>query len=266
MILNDGTLVVSESTKTVEVLRQVLEHILKTYYSSNNAPDYDKIRMSEDYNALINSVRLLQIFNPSVSDDHDQKKAFWINLYNTLTVHAIIHFQIKLTVWERPNFFFAAEYNVGGYRFSLFDIAHGILRGNRKRWWYFPPPFRGHDPRIRFSIDTLDPRIHFALHSGSRSCPELAIYHPEDIDNELDDAVRRFVNSRHFIYDQQARVLSCSKIFKWFAKDFGNSKSERILYFAKYVENDSIKSAMQEEASSISVKYVPYDWHLNSSE
>ncbi len=266
MILNNGTLVVTESPNTVGDIRDVLSRILETYFIPNGTPEYDKIRLSQEYNTLIECVRFLQIFNPTEIESNNQKKAFWINLYNLLTIHSIVHFQIKLTVWERPNFFFSAEYNIGGYRFSLYDIVHGILRGNRRRWWFFPPPFRGFDPRIRFAINELDPRIHFALHSGSRSCPRLAVYPADRIDEDLDAAARRFINSNKFIYDKQTKILSCSKIFKWFAQDFGKTKIERLVYLAQFVDDDEIRKDIQEEASAVSVKYLPYDWHLNSSE
>ncbi len=267
MILNDGTLVVTESSNTVEEIREVLSHIIETYFIPNGNPEYDKIRLSQEYNALKECVRFLQIFNPGGIESNNEKKAFWINLYNLLTIHSIVHFQIKLTVWERPNFFFSAEYNIGGYRFSLYDIVHGILRGNRRRWWFFPKPFRGFDPRIRFSLQELDPRIHFALHSGSRSCPGLAVYSPHTIDEDLDAAARRFINNGdRFIYDHQTKVLSCSKIFKWFAQDFGKTKSERLAYIAQFVDDEAIRRDLQDNTSAISVRYLPYDWHLNSSD
>ncbi len=264
MILNDGTLVVSESPKTIEEIRNVLEQILDTYYIENGVPDYAKIRLSQEYNKLIETVRYLQIFDVSKIGNKRDQKAFWINLHNVLTLHGIVHFQISLTVWERPNFFISTEYNIGGYRFSLYDVIHGVLRGNRQRWRFFPPPFRGNDPRVRFSLQELDPRTHFALHSGSRSCPSLAVYNPGQIDKELDGAARRFLNSSQFVYDEQTRILTCSKIFKWFGRDFGKTKTDRLAYLSQFVDDTKIKNTLQEDASAISIKYLPYDWHLNS--
>lgn len=266
MILNDGTLVVTEQPETPRELRNILDRILKTYYVSNGTPEYDKLRLSQEYTDLRQSVRYLQIFIIEDLRGHAEKKAFWINLHNLLTIHGIVHFQINLTVWERPNFFIATEYNIGGYRFSLYDILHGILRRNRRRWRFFPPPFRGHDPRIRFICDELDPRIHFALHSGARSCPQPAVYHPDTIDEELDTAARRFIGSNQFVFDNQTGILSCSKIFKWFARDFGKTKAERLQYLSQFVDDDETREALQEDAAAITVKYLPYDWHLNKTE
>jgi hypothetical protein len=266
MILNDGALQVTESPKTIRDVRNILAKIRDTHYNAHGIPDYDKIRLSQEYNELIECVRLLQIFDPAHIESDDEKKAFWINVYNLLTVHAIIHFQIKLTVWERPHFFTSSEYNIGGYRFSLFDILHGVLRGNRRRWWFFPLPFRSHDPRIRFTVSLLDPRIHFALHAGSRSCPYIAAYAHDNLQEELDAAARRFINSDRFIYDFNSKVLTCSKIFKWFARDFGANKAERLSYLANFIDDKDIREELREHGSSVSVKFINYDWHLNSSE
>jgi len=266
MILNDGTLVVTQSPEIIGEIRSILERIRNMYFPSDGAPAYDKIRLAEEYNELNNVVRYLQIFNPEELHSNDQKKAFWLNLYNMLTLHGILRFQIKLTVWERPNFFISTEYNIGGYRFSLYDIAHGVLRGNRRRWRFFPPPFRGMDPRVRFSMKELDPRIHFALNAGSRSCPKFNVFSDEHLNDELDTAARQFINSDQFVYDPQTRILTCSKIFKWFARDFGTSKFDRFKYYARYIDDSETKRVLQEDAAAVTVQYLSYDWHLNSSE
>ena len=51
--------------------------------------------------------------------------------------------------------------------YSLDDIEHGVLRCNR------PHPggdvmFAKDDPRLEFTMTTLDPRIHFALVCGAK--------------------------------------------------------------------------------------------------
>jgi hypothetical protein len=266
MILNDGTLAVSEYSKTVDDIRAALERIIEVHYADNGSPDFEKLRISEEYRVLADGVRQLQLFDMQTLQTLNEARAFWINLYNTLTIHGIVHFQIKLTVWERPNFFIATEYNIGGYRFSLYDIAHGIIRGNRRRWRIVPPPFRGEDPRIRFALAEFDPRIHFALHAGSRSCPRVAVYRPDTLDADLEAAARRFLNGDQFIYDKQTRILSCSKIFKWYARDFGGTKAERLAYFARFIDDAETAEILREGSSGVTVKYLPYDWHLIASE
>lgn len=265
MILNDGTLVVNKSPDTDREVRNILNRIRENFFISKSAPEYAKIRLSEEYASLNEAVRFLQIFDIADLKNTDEQKAFWINLYNLLSVHGIVRFQINLTVWERPNFFSSTEYNIGGYRFSLYDILHGILRRNRRRWRFLPPPFRGNDPRVRFLLNELDPRIHFALHAGSRSCPALSVYHPDTIDEELDAAACRFLNSNQFIFDKQTGILSCSKIIKWYARDFGARRADRLAYLAQFVDDNETRDILSSEASKVSIQYLSYDWHLNSS-
>jgi hypothetical protein len=72
-------------------------------------------------------------------------------------------------------------YNIGGAVYSLDDIEHGVLRANRGH----PaaggrPQFGPEDPRRRgLVVQELDPRIHFALNCGARSCPPIRVYTEE---------------------------------------------------------------------------------------
>ena len=66
----------------------------------------------------------------------EDKLAFWINIYNALVLHSVINFKITKSVKEKgysgmTRFFSEAAYTIGGYRFSLEEIEHGILRANR---------------------------------------------------------------------------------------------------------------------------------------
>jgi hypothetical protein len=181
MILNSGTIVIANSERIPSELTEALNKVVKGYQKDSGAIDYERFLFSEDYSIFTEQVRLLQGFNPSVLKNIPVRKAFWINVYNALALHGIVHFHIKLTVWERPNFFLSTEYNIGGYRFSLDDIKHGILRGNKRRWKFFPPPFRGNDPRLAFILRDNDPRIHVALNYGARSNLPISIYDADNI-------------------------------------------------------------------------------------
>ena len=38
------------------------------------------------------------------------------------------------------------------------------------------PEFASSDPRHQVALSSLDPRIHFALNCGARSCPPICVY------------------------------------------------------------------------------------------
>jgi hypothetical protein len=263
MILNSGTIVVTNSERLPSELEAMLERVVTGYQKDTGAIDYERFRFSEDYVLFTEQVKLLQTFNPATIKTIPSKKSFWINVYNALALHGIIHFHIKLTVWERPNFFFAAEYNVGGYRFSLDDIKHGILRGNKKRWKFFPPPFRGNDPRKSFILRDNDARIHFALYYGARSNPPIRVYSAEKIHDQLDTATEVFVNGAQFHFDMSMRVVHCSKLLRNYRNDFGDSKAERLQFIAQYVHDEDVKKLLLEDPFSMKIRYMPFDWHLH---
>ncbi|MCJ7733752.1 MAG: DUF547 domain-containing protein [Anaerolineales bacterium] len=153
-----------------------------------------------------------------------EKRAFWINLYNALVIDAVIQENIRDSVTESwlgvLSFFQKATYWVNGSRFSLSDIEHGVLRGNRG-FPYFPGShFEDSDPRLLTVIEPIDPRIHFALNCASNSCPPINFYTQGDLDNQLDMAARNFINQDLHLKKDQMKI-SISKIFYWYKIDFG---------------------------------------------
>ena len=59
-----------------------------------------------------------------------EKLAFYINLYNVLSMHGVIARGVERSVMEIPSFFRTTAYRVGKYVLTLDDIESGILRRN----------------------------------------------------------------------------------------------------------------------------------------
>lgn len=57
-----------------------------------------------------------------------QLKAFFLNAYNGLAIHGLAVLGSPSTPAERAAFFDELTYVIGGHRYSLYDIKHGILR------------------------------------------------------------------------------------------------------------------------------------------
>ena len=96
--------------------------------------DYARLRASAAYAALRNELApQLRELDLATLATHEERLAFWINLYNVLIVDAVLTFGTRRSVTEGRlgllAFFRRAAYNVGGQRFSANDIEHGILRG-----------------------------------------------------------------------------------------------------------------------------------------
>ena len=89
----------------------------------------------------------------------------------------------------------ALEAMVAAARDKLADLLteHGILRGNKSTRFVPSKTFAANDPRRALVIADPDPRIHFALHCGAKSCPPVAAYDPQNIDDQLGSAARAFL-------------------------------------------------------------------------
>ena len=172
-----------------------------------------------------------------------EKKAFWINVYNAFTKYLIVDMQIKKSIQEKPWFFFWPKINVGGEYFSLDDIEHGILRSNRRAPYRLMRQFKWGEKRKRFICSELDYRVHFALNCGAKSCPPVSSYTSEDIDTQLDLAEYSFSNAE-FEINHEKQVISCSRVYKWYRKDFAGV----------YLDNPEYKQYQ--------VKLKPYDWSV----
>jgi hypothetical protein len=99
----------------------------------------------------------------------DERKAFFINVYNALTVHGLaVAEPLPSSVLELDRFWALTAYSIGGHLFSLDDIEHGVLRGNKPHPSAEQAPFAEDDPRRAFSLEACDARIHFALACGAK--------------------------------------------------------------------------------------------------
>ena len=102
--------------------------------------------------------------------------AFFINIYNALVIHAKVARGHPTNLWQRYKFFNYTSYTIGGYMYSLQDIENGVLRANRKGIGQFRRPFGSKDPRRKIALSRPEPRIHFALVCGAKSCPPIKTY------------------------------------------------------------------------------------------
>lgn len=267
-VLNSGTPMGESRASIAMELKQAINEIkIQAFASSNGKVDYSALSSSSAYEDYRQATRHLQGFNPTTLKSREEKLAFWINLYNALVIDAVIAFDIKQSVNELPGFFWKAAYCINGYRFSTFDIEYGVLRANAGHPGIPGPQFAKDDPRQQYSLDVLDPRIHFALVCASRSCPPIAIYTDESINHQLDLAAQSFINGGGIEIDRENKEVHLSKIFQWYAPDFGGptlglgNMRPVLEYIASYINSEEDQSWLRDGAYK--VKFTPYDWTLN---
>jgi hypothetical protein len=204
----------------------------------------------------------LQTFDLKRLSSLEEQAAFWINLYNTIVVHGIVELGVNASVREISNFFGHIAYKIADYTFSAEEMEHGILRANSRPPYRFFPLFSRGDPRRQFMQDKIDPRIHFALVCGSRSCAPIRFYDPGRIHNQLEVAAKNFINSSEVVILPEENKILLSQIFKWYKKDFGG-KRQMFEFLERYLNPDENSDFFSKNKDSIAVEYLFYDWNLN---
>jgi hypothetical protein len=130
-----------------------------------------------------------------------------------------------------------------------------------------------------------DPRIHFALNCGARSCPQIAIYSSTNLEKALNMATTSYCNSEIDIIPENTEIC-LSKLFLWYRNDFGRSETEvlRFVYFScciqayrflssrrwitKYIDEPKqslLKTLLDQQGTKngLHISYKIYDWILN---
>lgn len=153
-------------------------------------------------------VRMVAGYDLGKLKTRNEKLAFYINAYNVLVIdlltknHPVADINKLGTaaspIWKRP------IGTVAGKRMSLDGLENGIVR-----------PFG-------------DARIHFALNCGALSCPDLRreAYTGAKLRKQLAEQAWVFMHnkSKGVIVNDATKTVRLSKLFDWFAKDFGDAE------------------------------------------
>ncbi|MEF9425752.1 MAG: glycoside hydrolase family 15 protein [Candidatus Mariimomonas ferrooxydans] len=265
IVLNDGEPRIDIPPKEIAVHLKGSMNVLRGAFfdTKKGRVAYEHMQKSEAYTEYLELSYILKKMDPGKLKTREEKIAFWINLCNVIVIHGVVELGIRDSVKEVRNFFKRIQYQIGDMFYSPENIEHGILRNNRR-----PPNslfrvFSGTDRRLRFSIEQLDPRIHFALVCASSSCPPIDFYTVEKLDEELDISGKTFLNSGGIIIDRSEKHVSLSRIFKWYGSDFGKDPAERLRFIATFMYSEDDRRFLIENSEHIKIDYQDYDWRLN---
>lgn len=265
IVLNDGEPCQDIPTKDIAVKLKGAMNVLRGAFfdTQRGRVAYERMRNSKAYTEYLELSHSLRNMDLHELKTREEQIAFWINLYNVIVIHGVVELGIRDSVKEVRNFFRRIQYQIGDMFFSPDDIEHGILRGNRR-----PPSsilrlFRGEDRRLRFIIEPIDPRIHFALVCASASCPPIDFYTAENLDEGLNIAGKTFLNTGGAKLDRKRDRVSLSRIFNWYSGDFGKTQSDRLRFIASFLYEEDDRRFLLENAENIKVDYQDYDWRLN---
>lgn len=263
--LNDGEpLKDFSSKKIIKDLKSLMNILRGAFFDTPKGRiSYELMKRSNAYKEYVRLSYNLKLVDLGELKVRQEQIAFWINLYNVIVIHGVIELGIRDSVKEVRNFFKRIRYKVRDMFFSPDDIEHGILRGNRRKPHSILRHFKKGDKRLNFVIQPMDPRIHFALVCASSSCPPIDIYDAENLDEQLKIAGETFLNSGGIIIDKVKNKVFLSRIFKWYADDFGKDIRNILGFIAPYLYNEKDKNFLEQNTDSLEVIYQEYDWRLN---
>ena len=140
---------------------------------------FSRSKIFETYKEVARQLQRVDL--DSMVAQRNELLAFFINIYNALVIHGTIERGVPGSLWSRYTFFSTTAYNIGGYIFTLNDIENGILRGNRASMaTLYMRPFASSldkDARLKYTVSNpVEPRIHFALNCGAKSCPPIKTF------------------------------------------------------------------------------------------
>jgi hypothetical protein len=252
----------------VESLKRAINAVVGSHDPAGKI-NYEALRKSAAFENFTNQIAALRTFDPLSLEDVNARKAFWINVYNALMIHAVIAYGVQRSIREVPAVFDRAAYVIGGHRYSANDIEHGVLRANAGSPLVPGPQFDKADPRRAQIMPALDPRIHFALVCAAHSCPPVGVYQRDQLDQQLDLAARHFINSGQLVLERATMTVKLSRLFAWYAADFGGrwfglrDRSALVKFAVRYLADDELRTFIEAHLDRLHVRFMSYDWTLN---
>lgn len=226
--------------------QRFLQRHVKPQKNGLNLIDYENV---EDYERSRLHNYILQLAQTDIRQyNRKEQLAFWINLYNALTVSTVLRYYPVETIQDisisggrfvqgpwRANLL-----KIGTINLSLDDIEHRILR---PLW--------------------EDPRIHYALCKAARGAPNIQnqAFTAENTERLLEKATKEFVASPRAMTIKDDKV-TVSKIYQWSKSDFGGNDKAILDYLQKYAKADDQKVLATKEK----VDAYEFDWTLNGTE
>ncbi len=213
------------------------------------ASNFDYERATSDGGAARVDAYVTMLTNIAIDDfNRDQQMAYWINLYNALTVKVVLdHYPVDSIrdIDISPGLFSSGPWGkklitVEGRTLSLDDIEHRILR-----------PIWG------------DARIHYVVNCASIGCPALAetAYDAESLEAQLDQAAKGFINHPRAVRRNQDGEWVLSSLFDWYRDDFGKSDADFINHLNRFAGPEL--AGMLGNAGELDIADYAYDWALN---
>ncbi|KAI3408035.1 uncharacterized protein J3R85_020515 [Psidium guajava] len=223
----------------------------------------------------INNYRILveQLEKVNVGQMEDNAQtAFWINVYNSLVMHAYLAYGIPRSSLRRLALFHKAAYNIGGTIISASAMEQSIFcfRTPRIGRWLetvVSAALRkrsGEERQMissKYGCTSSQPLICFALCHGAASDPVLKVYTGSNLKAELEVARREFLQANVSV--KKSKVF-LPKVLEKFGREASISADDLLRWVIQNVDKklqDVIQKCIDrktnKKASQI-IEWVPY--------
>ncbi len=226
-----------------QISHQGFQHLLDNYLKrqgENTLFHYAAVS-EKDRLILADYISNLSQIDPRTFNKKEQF-AYWVNLYNALTVSLILENYPISSITKLGGFLRFGPWDddiiqVAGKTLTLNDIEHRILR----------PIWQ-------------DPRIHYVVNCASLGCPNLSpqTLTSANFEKMLEEAASQFINSNKGLVFKE-NTLELSSIYDWYALDFGANQKALFEHLDQYLKRQKLKNWQGD------VIYQ-YDWDLNKAE
>ena len=200
-------------------------------------------KLDSPYSTLI---RQLATFNPDTLDSVEDKKAFWINVYNIGAIKTIVDYYPVDSIRSRKINWLGLPWDrkvitVGGKEYSLGEIENDIL------------------------LDTFkDLRIHFGINCASVSCVDLtpSPYRGSTFSKQLEEQGKKFLSDQKkgLRIDRDKKTIYLSQVFKFDKKRFdslGGGPLAFVLPFLSFGDQEFVKK------EKVAVEYLEHNLKSN---
>ena len=234
---------------TVVVSHEEWQAVLSKYVTTNtekiNLVDYTRLKQDglevlKKYIDRMSSIRVDSL-------NRNEQLAYWINLYNALTVYTVAQYYPISSIQEidiSPGLF-----NIGPWGATLISIADMPLSLDEIYNRIVRPIWN-------------DPRTHYAINNATIGAANLSkqAFLGASIDRQLNEAAAEFINSPRGVQIIEGKLV-VSKIYDWYRDDFGGTDKDVIAHLKQFART-SLQKVLQRINN---IDSYTYNWHLNSA-
>ncbi|KAH7298658.1 hypothetical protein KP509_25G053000 [Ceratopteris richardii] len=168
-------------------------------------------------------VQQLEAINPG-DFRHEEKLAFWLNIYNALMMHAYLAYGIPRSHTKRISLLQKASYKIGLHSVNAHTIESTILgcKTHRPSQWIqalLSPVSKFRTlHKHAYALDRPEPLACFALCSGWHSDPPLRVYTAKGVYQELEVAKKEFLRANITLHREYCKVV-LPRLLESFSKE-----------------------------------------------